>query len=75
MSRGHGLLTPELRATIIAVLANRLHRCNPDDQTPAFVDDTPDVTQALRHRKPNDTMTVCWSVKRVGLRELGQGCR
>ncbi len=53
-----GLLTPELRATIEAVLAKLAApgACNPDDQTPV-VDDTPDAdavrrdtrSQAQRH--------------------------
>ncbi|WP_031681315.1 HNH endonuclease signature motif containing protein [Mycobacterium tuberculosis] len=58
MSRISGLLTPELRATIEAVLAKLAApgACNPDDQTPV-VDDTPDAdavrrdtrSQAQRH--------------------------
>ncbi len=58
MSRISGLLTPELRATIEAVLAKLAApgACNPNDQTPV-VDDTPDAdavhrdtrSQAQRH--------------------------
>ncbi len=49
MSRISGLLTPELRATIEAVLAKLAApgACNPDDQTP-LVDDTPDADAVRR---------------------------
>ncbi|NKE29365.1 DUF222 domain-containing protein, partial [Mycobacterium tuberculosis] len=49
MSRISGLLTPELRATIEAVLAKLAApgACNPDDQTPV-VDDTPDADAVRR---------------------------
>ncbi|CFR50462.1 Conserved protein of uncharacterised function%2C possible phage protein [Mycobacterium tuberculosis] len=49
MSRISGLLTPELRATIEAVLAKLAApgACNPDDQTP-LVADTPDADAVRR---------------------------
>ncbi len=48
-ARISGLLTPELRATIEAVLAKLAApgACNPDDQTP-LVDDTPDADAVRR---------------------------